>query len=95
MLCHYHSQFYFSLSRMNILLLFLVFSLVFLYDYSLYPNVTAVIDSTSPLLLAPSFVVSIHPKESTIGRQISMLMLPFMVLFRMMRLLSAMTFVVL
>ena len=54
--------------------------------------------SSIPLLcfcqLPFSFVVSIPPKESTIGRQIIMLMLPFMVLFQMMRLLSAMTFVV-
>ena len=62
-LCHYHSQSYSSLSRMNILLLFLLFALVFYYDYSLYPNVTTVIDSTSLFLLVPFLIRSVYPPK--------------------------------
>ena len=62
-LCHYHSQSYSSLSRMNILLLFLVFALVFYYEYSLYPNVTTVIDSTSLFLSAPFLIRSVYPPK--------------------------------
>ena len=48
---------------MNILLLFLVFALVFYYDYSLYPYVTTVIDSTSLFLPAPVLIHSIYPPK--------------------------------
>lgn len=53
----------FSLYDMNILLLFLVFALVFYYDYSLYPNVTTVIDSTSLFLLVPFLIRSVYPPK--------------------------------
>lgn len=47
---------------MNILL-FLVFALVFYYDYSLYPNVSRVIDSTSLFLLAPFLIRRVYPPK--------------------------------
>ena len=48
---------------MNILLLFLLFALVFYYDYSLYPNVTTTIDSTSLFLLVPFLIRSVYPPK--------------------------------
>ena len=48
---------------MNILLLFLVFALVFYYDYSLYPNVTTIIDSTSLFLPTPILIRSVYPPK--------------------------------
>lgn len=53
----------FSLIRMNVLLPFILFTLVFYYDYSLYPNVTTVIDSTSLFLLVPFLIRSVYPPK--------------------------------
>lgn len=53
----------FSLIRMNVLLPFILFTLVFYYDYSLYPNVTTVIDSTSLFLSVPFLIRSVYPPK--------------------------------
>ena len=41
----------------------LLFALVFYYDYSLYPNVSRVIDSTSLFLSAPFLIRSVYPPK--------------------------------
>ena len=52
-----------SLNEMSVIILLFLFTLVFYYDYSLYPSVTTVIDSTSLFLLVPILIRSVYPPK--------------------------------
>lgn len=52
-----------SLNEMSVIILLFLFTLVFYYDYSLYPNVTTTIDSTSLFLTAPFLIRSVYPPK--------------------------------
>lgn len=53
----------FSLNGMSVLTLLILFTLVFYYDYSLYPSVSRVIASSSLFLLAPFLIRSVYPPK--------------------------------